>query len=100
MLEFKDFLEVYGTPFPLTAAVVSVYAQFFCGIMYIVGWKIKYAAIVMTFNFIVAILLVHLNDPYPAIYPAISMLGGSVFLILFGSGSMSIDEWWRNKKGS
>ncbi|MEP1033321.1 DoxX family protein [Ekhidna sp.] len=98
MLEFRDFLEVYGAPFPLMSAIVSVYAQFTCGILFILGWKVRYAGAVMIFNFIVAILLVHLNDPYPNIYPAISMLAGAIFMMLNGSGSISLDAKFGIKK--
>lgn len=93
MLEFRNFLEAFGAPFPLVSAIVSVYAQFICGILFILGWKVRFAGAIMTFNFIVAILLVHLSDPYPNIYPAISMLAGGIFMILHGAGQLSLDHW-------
>ena len=99
MLEFRDFLDAFGAPFPLLSAMVSVYAQFICGILFIVGWKVKYAGVVMVFNFIVAILLVHLNDPYPNVYPAISMLAGALFMVLNGAGSLSLEHRLSTKKG-
>lgn len=99
MLEFRDFLEAFDAPMPLISAVVSVYAQFICGILFILGWKVRYAGAAMVFNFMVAILLVHLNDPYPNIYPAISMLAGAVYMMLNGSGFVSIDERLSQKKG-
>lgn len=98
MLEFRDFLEVFGMPMPLISAVISVYAQFFAGILFILGWKVKEAGMLMIFNFIVAILLVHLNDPYPTIYPAISMLAGATFLTLNGEGKISLTHWLARKK--
>lgn len=100
MYEFKDFLEQFGTPFPLVSAVLSVYAQFICGILFIIGWKIRFAGAVMIFNFIVAILLVHLSDPYPNIYPAISMLAGAMFLTINETGRISLDSWLQLKKDS
>ena len=99
MLEFRNFLDAFGAPFPLLSAMVSVYAQFLCGILFIVGWKVRYAGGVMVFNFIVAILLVHLNDPYPNIYPAISMLAGALFMVLNGAGSLSLEHQLKTKKG-
>ena len=97
MLEFRNFLETFGMPFPLMSAVVSVYAQFICGFLFILGWKQKLSAMVMIFNFLVAITLVHLNDPYPAIYPAISMLAGSLFIYLKGPGKISLDSYFERK---
>ncbi len=98
MIEFRNFLEAFGMPFPLFSAVISVYAQFFCGILFILGWKVKEAGLIMIFNFIVAILLVHLDDPYPTIYPAISMLAGATFMIFYGNGKISVEEWIKSKK--
>lgn len=91
MLEFRDFLESFRVPFPLLAAISSVYAQFICGILFFIGWKIRCAAAIMIFNFIVAILLVHIGDAYPNTYPAISMLAGSLFLFMSGTGNFSLD---------
>lgn len=91
MLEFRDFLGLFGMPFPLVSAIISVYAQFICGALFIVGWKTRFASGVMILNFIVAILLVHLNDPYPNIYPAISMLAGAIFILFNGVGPVSLE---------
>lgn len=98
MLEFRNFLEAFNMPFPLLSAIISVYAQFIAGILFIIGYRVKEAGLVMIFNFIVAILFVHLNDPYPNIYPAISMLAGATFLVFYGTGKVSIDYWVKNKK--
>ena len=92
MLEFRDFLELHGVIFPLVAAIVSVYAQFICGILYILGWKVREAALVMIVNFIVAISIVHLGDTYPNTFPAIMMLCGSLFLLFNGDGELNIKK--------
>ena len=90
MLEFQDFLAASGFPVPLICAIVSVYAQFICGILYLLGYKIQWAAIVMIINFTVAIIGVHLGDSYPASFPAIMMLCASMFLLLNGAGKFSL----------
>jgi putative oxidoreductase len=100
MLEFRDFLEVFGAPLPLFSAVISVYSQFIAGILFIIGWKVKEAGVIMIFNFIVAIVLIHLNDPYPNIYPAISMFAGALFLVLNGTGVISLQHWLKSRKGN
>jgi putative oxidoreductase len=51
MLEFRDFLNQQEVVYPLVAAIVSVYAQFICGILYIAGLFIRPAAIVMIIKF-------------------------------------------------
>ncbi len=92
MLEFEKFLAANGMIFPLFSAILSVYAQFISGILYVLGWKVRTAAIVMIINFLVAIVLVHLGDSYSNTFPAIVMLSGSVFLLLNGSGALAMDK--------
>ncbi len=98
MLEFKSFLELQGFVFPLVSAVVSVYAQFICGVLYLTGWKVRYAAIVMIVNFIVALLMVHIGDTYSGMFPALVMLLGSLFLLFNGPGSFSLEKYFSDKK--
>ncbi|WP_299211388.1 DoxX family protein [uncultured Aquimarina sp.] len=90
MLGFREFLESHGFPFPLIAAHISVYAQFICGALFILGYKTRYAALVMVCNFIIAIIAVHLNDPYFNKFPAIMMLFGSFYMLLHGDGYYTI----------
>ena len=91
MLEFRDFLENLGVPFALWAAHLSVYAQFFAGIAFILGYKTKWAAVLMIINFVIAIYLVHLTDAYPSKFPAIMMLFASIFILFNGDGYVSIE---------
>lgn len=90
MLEFRDFLENHDFIFPLLSAHISVYAQFICGVLFILGWKTKWASILMITNFLIAIGLVHLFDSYPNKFPAIMMLFGSIFILLNGDGTYNI----------
>lgn len=93
MLEFSEFLSHFGFPWPLVSAIVSVYAQFICAVLFLTGWKVRYAAIIMGMNFIVALSMVHLgNDSYPVMFPALVMLAGSLFLLFNGAGALSIDQ--------
>ncbi len=92
MLEFKVFLEQHGFVFPLASAVMSVYAQFICGALYIVGLFVRPAAIVMIFNFTVALLMVHLGTTFFDSFQALMMLFGSIFFLFHGAGKLSVDE--------
>ena len=87
MQEFANFLASYDVVFPLVAAHLSVYAQLICGILFVLGKQVKWAALVMIVNFVVAIGLVHLSDPYPQKFPAIVMLCSSIFLFLNSWGN-------------
>nr|WP_298999705.1 DoxX family protein [uncultured Allomuricauda sp.] len=97
MLEFEAFLENLDVPIPLLAAHVSVYTQFVCGTLFIIGWKTKWASIIMIINFMVAIGLVHLTDPYQNKFPAIMMLSASIFMLLNGDGYFTVKELAKKK---
>jgi putative oxidoreductase len=92
MLEFEHFLNAHSFPFPLVCAVVSVYAQLICGLLFIAGLFTRTAALVMVFNFIVAILAIHIGDTYRGVFPAIVMLSSSLFLLFNGAGKLSLDK--------
>jgi putative oxidoreductase len=91
MLEFRDFLEQHQFPLPLVSAIVSVYAQFTCGILYIAGLFIRPAAVVMIFNFTVALLMVHLGTTFLDSFQALMMLFASIFFLFHGAGKLSMD---------
>lgn len=92
MLEFRDFLEARGVAFPLIAAHVSVYAQFLCGILWIIGWQTRVAAAIMVINFIAALIIVHIGLPYEQNFPAINLLAVSICLCFTGAGRLSVDD--------
>ncbi len=90
MLEFRDFLSGFGFPLPLASAVLSVYAQFICGLMFILGFKVHWAAAVMIVNFTVALLTIHIADTFIGSFQALTMLFCSFFLLLNGPGKASV----------
>lgn len=92
MLEFRDFLHHQEVLFPLTAAVVSVYAQFICGILYVAGAFIRAAAIVMIINFIAALYIAHIGASFQDSFDAVMMLSGSMFFLFYGSGKWAVDQ--------
>jgi putative oxidoreductase len=92
MVEFKVFLEQHNFDYPLASAIVSVYAQFICGALYILGLFVRPAAIVMVVNFLIALLTVHLGTTFIDSFQALMMFFGSIFLLFYGAGKISIDE--------
>jgi putative oxidoreductase len=85
MLEFSTFLQSFHFPFPLAAAIVSVYAQALAGILFITGWKVRYAAILMVLNFTTALITVHRNDTFEQMTPALALLFISILLLFTGN---------------
>ena len=98
MEEFAGFLSVRGVPFPLFSAVLSVYAQFICGILFIVGLATRYAAVVMIINFIAALVIAHIGDTYPNMFPALMMLAASCFFLVHGAGKLSVDSMLKSRE--
>jgi putative oxidoreductase len=98
MIEFSEFLANFGFPIPLVSAVVSVYAQFICGILFIIGFQVRIAAVIMICNFIIALLVVHTGDTYPGAFPAIMMLAGSLYLLFNGSKVFNVNTLFSKKE--
>lgn len=92
MLEFRDFLAAQGFPMPHVCAVVSVYAQFICGIMILIGFKIRWAAAIMIFNFFVAVgLHLSIKDGFEAMTPPYAILFSCILFFLEGAGRFGVD---------
>jgi putative oxidoreductase len=91
MVEFRDFLANHGFPYPLASAYLSVYAQFACGVLILLGLLTRWAAVIMIVNFLVALAMVHWGLPFDANIAPLSMLFGSLFLLFYGAGPISLD---------
>lgn len=91
MLEFRDLLAQNGFPWPLASAYLSAYAQFACGILILVGYMTRSAALVMVVNFLVALGMVHVGLPFNANIAPLAMLFGSLFLFFHGPGPFALD---------
>ncbi len=98
MVEFRDFLAARGVPFPLVAAHVSAYAQFVCGILYVLGLFVRPAALVMSINFVAALVIAHLDAPLDAARLALYMLFSSLFLLFHGAGELSLDNYISSRR--
>ena len=99
MLEFADWLDGYGFPVPLVSAIVSAYAQLFAGLAWMIGLWVRPFSILMIFNFVVAILFVHIagGTPYVETAPAVHMLIFAAVLLLIGPGKLVVGtrKKWR-----
>jgi putative oxidoreductase len=92
MEEFVQFLAGNGFPLPEVAARLSVWAQFVCGGLIIIGLATRWAAALMVVNFVIAIAGVHLSLPLRTWLEPCAMLAAALMLLLHGAGPLSIDE--------
>lgn len=92
MIEFRDFLALHNFPLPLASAVISVYAQFLSGLMFVIGYKIRLAAALMIINFLVALVMVHLRDSFEDVTPPLAMLFCSILFLFYGAGRFALQR--------
>jgi putative oxidoreductase len=93
MLEFERFLAAHGTPFPAAGARVSVYVQFVCGVLFILGLWTRPAGALIAVNFVAALIIAHRSTGFLETWPALMMLAAGLFFLFHGAGRPSIDAW-------
>ncbi len=92
MSEFVAFLTHFKFPAPEVMAPLSVWLQFCCGALLIVGLLTRWAELIMVFIFIVAFLMVHLADDFRAQFPALILIAVSLHFAAAGGGKFSLDR--------
>ena len=91
MAEFVKFLTQFNFIYPEVMAPLSVYAQFAAGIAFILGLFTRWFGLITAFNFIVAVWMVHWNDPVPGIWPAAILIVLGLYFGLRGAGRYGLD---------
>ena len=84
----------FADPFglgPAISLILVVFAEFFCAIALIVGFKVRLAAIPLMITMIVAAFLIHGNDPWGK--QEFPLLYATIYLVIFlmGAGRFGID---------
>jgi putative oxidoreductase len=89
------FLGSIGIPVPTVAAGILIAVEFLGGIALILGLGTRWAAMLLAFDMVVAILAVHLKNGFfmPTGYEfAFTLLGACISLALTGGGSASLES--------
>ena len=97
MDEFVKFLTQFGFVYPELMAPLSVYAQFAAGIGFILGLFTRWLGLITCFNFIVAVWMVHMRDPFPTWWPALVLIFLGLYFGLRGSGRYGLDALLEGK---
>lgn len=92
MGEFVAFMTQFGFPAADILAPLSVYGQFVCGALLVLGFLTRWAGLVIAFNFVVGFLMVHLGDDFRAQFPALILIAVGVYFAAAGAGRFSIDR--------
>lgn len=91
MLEFEQFIAAHGAPWPALGAPVSVYVQFVCGILFLLGLYTRAAGALTAVNFVFALLIAHRATGFLETWPALMMLAAGLFFLFNGAGALSLD---------
>ncbi len=85
---FADPLGIGAAP----SLILTVFAEFFCALAIVLGWKTRLVAIPLIFTMLVAALIIHGSDPLADKEMALLYLGGFAVLAFMGGGRLSIDR--------
>ncbi len=98
MDEFVGFLRASKFAWPELMAPLSVWAQFLCGIGFLLGALTRWAGLICAFNFIVACAMVHWQQDFRGWWPAAVLVVIGLLLATHGPGRYSIDEQRRARR--
>ena len=93
-IKFADPIGV-GVIMSLTLAV---FAEVICSILVLVGLATRLASVPLVITMLVALLRVHIADPYAEKEKALLYLLAFLVLMITGSGKFSIDQLIMNRK--
>ena len=98
MGEFVQFLDQFGFPAPALMALLSVAVQFGCGILLILGLFTRISGLLIAANFVVAVLMVHFNEPFRGWWPALILVFLGLHFATVGSGRFGLDAMFGSKR--
>ncbi|MGZ8335864.1 MAG: DoxX family protein [Allosphingosinicella sp.] len=93
MDEFEHFLAQFNFVAPEVMAPLCVWGQFLCGIALILGLLTRWAGLVTTFVFLVAVWMVHWPQDFPGWWPALILVFLGILFATVGGGRYALDEW-------
>lgn len=92
MAEFVGFLAASGFAMPELMAPLSVWAQFAIGIALILGLLTRWAGLLLAFNFVVGVVMVHWEQSFREWWPAIVLVALGLLFATIGAGRYAIDR--------
>lgn len=83
---------------PVFALILTVFAEFICSILIMIGFKTRFVVIPLIVTMFVAAFVIHGGDPLAKKELALMYLTGYLAIALLGSGNYSIDGYFGKKK--
>lgn len=102
---FTEFLLLEAFPATSVLAWLVTMLEFLGGLLLLVGWLTRWAAIVLFVEMLVALFAVHAENGFFVFQPYggwgyeyhLALLGGLGCLFLAGGGNLSVDDWSRHQ---
>lgn len=98
LAEFIGFLNANNFVAPAFMAPLSVWAQFLIGIALIPGLFTRWAGLLLVFNFVVAVVVVHWHQSFREWWPAIVLVGLGLLFATQGAGRYALDTSLERRK--
>jgi len=104
-LAAKAEIAELGLPYPALLLTLTVICQAICGLTVLLGFWTRLGALVLLGFTVVATLLAHVShvvtdekkgQQLTTIFEHLAIVGGLMFLIIYGAGNLSIDSWLRS----
>lgn len=92
MAEFVGFLTASGFAMPELMAPLSVWVQFAVGIALMLGLLTRWAGLLLAFNFIIGVVMVHWDQSFREWWPAIVLVALGLLFATLGPGRYAIDR--------
>lgn len=93
-VKFFDFIGLG----PKISLILTVFAEFVCSILLILGLFTRVALGFLIFTMIIAVTMVHGSDPFDKMELGLTYLSIYLLLIAFGAGKVSVDHMIEKRK--
>lgn len=93
MREFVEFMRASHFPAPELLAPFSVWTQFLAGVLLLPGLLVRWAGAIIAVTFVVALWMVHWEQPLRLWWPALALVAIGFVLLTRGGGRWSVDAW-------
>lgn len=95
LTNFSDRMNQFADPFglgPTVSLALVVFAEFFCSILLIIGWKVRLAVIPLMITMLVVIFYANWDDPFGRKELPLMYLLTYLVLFITGAGKYSVDR--------
>ena len=94
-----QFMSVMGMS-PQVSLGLAVFAEVICSVLLLAGLGTRLAVIPLIVTMLVAVFIIHANDPFTAKEPGLQYLLVYFMLFILGAGRYSLDHFFQRNPGT